>query len=422
MVKYIIKTPDKNQQMNIAFISYWSCPLTKLGVLNSGGMSVYLLNLANELSILGHQVHIFTRAHSRTDENELVTHKSVKIIHLPQKEKDLYQDIYRFAQGISAYCKINKINYDIIHSHYFYSGLVAIELQKEYRIPHVFTFHSLGKFEKNYDAVKTEKRIGAEKFIVKNADGIVVSTEAERSSITENYQGSKNKIYIISPGVDHRIFKKMHKGHARKLINIPGNLKVILFIGRIDPNKGINILLEAVSILVDKYPDYANKYRVILIGGDTESDEFWENKEVIKIKDIIRTKKLSCCVKFIGNKFHGELPIYYSAADLVIIPSYHESFGLVALEAMSSGAAVIASKVGGLSYLIKEGVTGRFFKSGDTLGLSEIIWELLNDDKQRLKLGNKAIVESKKYCWNIQAERIVKIYKSLVCPVEKFRK
>lgn len=404
--------------MNIAFISYWSCPLTKLGILDSGGMSVYLINFANELANLGNKVDIYTRTHKRIDEDEIVRHELVKIIHLPQKNKDLYQDIYNFSDEIIKYAKSNNINYDIIHSHYYYSGLVAIELQKTYHVSHVFTFHSLGKFEKSYDRKNTDKRIEAERLIVKNSDQIVVSTLAELNSIVANYKGDKNKIRIITPGVDHHIFKEMPKDITRKMIGVPVDLKLILYIGRIDPNKGINILLQAVSDLTKKYSEFSQKYRVILIGGDIKSNIFWKNREVIKIRTLIEEKDLACCVKFIGSKFHSELPKYYSAADLFILPSFHESFGLVVLEAMASGVVVIASRVGGLSYLVKDKVNGRLFERGNSKELGRIIWELLNDQKQMAYLSKNAISTSQKYCWNIQAGKILKIYNKLK---EKFQ-
>lgn len=374
---------------------------------------MYLINLANELAVLGNRVDIFTRFHKRIDEDEMIRHKSVRIIHLPQKEKDLYEDTANFSKEIIKYAAEKKLKYDILHTHYYYSGLVAIQLQKTFSVPHVFTFHSLGKFEKSRDRQNTNKRIKAEGLIVKNCDQIIASTVAELDSIVLNYGGDKNKIRIITPGVDHHIFKEMPKDEARKMIGVPTDLKLILYIGRIDPNKDINILLQAVSDLTKKYSEFSQKYRVILIGGDIKSNIFWKNREVIKIRTLIEEKDLACCVKFIGSKFHSELPKYYSAADLFILPSFHESFGLVVLEAMASGVVVIASRVGGLSYLVKDKINGRLFERGNSKELSRIIWELLNDQKQMKLLSKNAVSSSQKYCWGIQAKKVMEIYNKL---------
>lgn len=400
--------------MNIAFISYWSCPLTRLGVLSSGGMNVYVINLANNLGLLGHRVDIYTRTHKEDDERIIETHKNVRIIHLTDRGEDHYKNVNSYTERFLEFMDKNSLRYDIFHAHYFYSGLIGLKLKEKLSIPLVFTFHAMGAMKDLYGGVRDEKRINAEKEIVKLTDSIISSVELERKELIQNYQAENKKIFTVPPGVNHHIFRKIDKKLARKKIGITRKKKIILFVGRIDPIKGITLLINAVARLSKIHANFENNFKVLLIGGDIGSRNFWRYPEVIKIQSLIEKLDLACCVKFIGAKPHYVLPYYYNASDVVVMPSKYESFGLVVLEAMASGACVIASKVGGLSYLITDKRDGRFFKSGDLQNLSEIIWELLNNDKQREDLGRSAIESSQKYCWDIQAEKVVSVYKKLI--------
>lgn len=400
--------------MNIAFISYWSCPLTRLGVLSAGGMNVYVANLANNLGMLGHKVDIYTPTHKENDEKIVRTHEHVRIIHLSSKKDNLYEEAQTFSRKIMEFADKNSAKYDVLHSHYFYSGLVGLTLAPELSIPLFITFHALGITKELYAGIKDKNRIAAEQKIVAGVSGIISSVKLEREELIKSYNADRSKIYVVFPGVNHHLFRKMDKRLAKKKVAIGGKQKIILFVGRIDPIKGISLLIDAVYKLAQIHKNFTNNFKILLIGGDIESRNFWRYPEVIKIQSLIEKLDLACCVKFIGAKPHNVLPYYYNAADLVVMPSKYESFGLVVLEAMASGVTVVASRVGGLSYLLKDKLNGRFFRSGDSTGLSKVVWELLNDDKQRERLGQAAAVESLKFCWDIQAKKILEIYKKFI--------
>ncbi len=394
--------------MNIAFISYWSCPLTKVGVLASGGMNIYILNLANNLGDLGHKVDIFVRVHRQKDEKILQTHKNVRIIHLG---KVRIEEINPFTKKITEFIKRNKFKYDVLHAHYFYSGLIGIRLRKTLSIPMLVTFHSLGKTKELYAGIHDKFRLKSEENIVKLADGIIASTELEKSDLRESFKAEKDKIFVVSPGVNHHLFRPRNKVLSRLKFHLPHKPKIILFVGRIDPIKGITFLIEAIIKLTRQYKTFEKNYRVLLIGGDISSSIFWQNREVKKIKQMILTKDLECCIKFIGSRPHYLLPYYYSAADILVAPSLYESFGLVVSEAMASGTCVLVSRVGGLKYLVTDRVNGRFFENGNVRDLSATLWELLNDKRQRDELGRYAVLASQKYCWDIQAQKIIEVYR-----------
>lgn len=401
--------------MNIAIVSYWSCPLTRLGVLNAGGMSVYLLGLANELGKIGHSVDIYTRCHKENDEGIIWVNKNIRIIHLKINNKlDHYKGAVIFGGVISQYIKRTRLNYHLFHAHYFFSGVTCLALSKKINLPVVITFHTLAAMKDLYGGIKDEKRRQTEIEIAQKVNGIISSTELEKDELVKLYKVPAKKISVVSPGVNFNLFKRRDKAKSRNMLNLDYHKDIILFVGRIDPIKGIEFLIEAVAYLVNKIPEFEDNFRVLLIGGDVKSKNFWQHPEVKKIKNLIIEKKLECCVKFLGSRPHNILPFYYSAADVVVAPSVYESFGLVILEAMASGACVLVSCVGGLKYLVDDKINGRLFESGNFVSLADILWQLLSDASQRQKLGRKAIDKARRFSWNKQAGKIVEVYKKYI--------
>lgn len=394
--------------MRIAFISYWSCPLTKVGVLSAGGMSVYIMNLTRELVKSGHKIDIYTRVHKENDESVISRKDKIRIMHLKASNPEQY------AIRLMKYINDNSLSYDIIHCHYYLSGPIGCNIQNKMNIPCVITFHTLGIMKKIHAQMYDKKRIRIEKSTVNCVRGVISSTSLEKSELIKYYNADSSKITVIPPGVNHKIFRKYPEISSRLKLRLPNDKKIILFIGRIDPIKRINLLIEALGKLTGNHPGFENKFMVLLIGGDIASRSFWQNPEVKKIKTLIVKKNLECCIKFIGSQPHHMLPYYYCASDVVVMPSIYESFGLVVLEAMSSGRAVIASKVGGMAFLIKDRVNGRHFESENINELSDIVWELLNDPKQRQKLGDEAYKTAGKLSWERQAKETLSLYRKLV--------
>lgn len=405
--------------MKIAFISYWSCPLTKFGVLASGGMNVYMINLALSLGEMNHQVDIYTRVHKEADEYIKQLNDNVRVIHLSLSDSDHQKNTAIFADVIIKYISQNNLSYDILHAHYYYSGLAALKVGRFINLPVIQTFHTLGELKKRYAGIYSDSRIASERKIVSEVDAIIASTELEKKDLIDVYQSDKGKIFVVHPGVDHDIFRPIERHAARKKLRFAKRQKIILFVGRIDPVKGLTLLVDAVALLSDKFWHFKDNFRVYLIGGDIESKYFWKRKEVKKIKRMITEKHLACCVHFTGSKPYQLLPYYYSACDVIVMPSVYESFGLAVLEAMACSCAVIVSKVGGLKYLVNDSVNGRFFQSGSSRSLAMVLWDLLNDRKQREALGKNGVITSNKFCWDKQAKKTLTVYNKLR---EKYQK
>jgi D-inositol-3-phosphate glycosyltransferase len=377
-------------------------------------MNVYTLNLANSLAELGCSVDFYTRTHHENDEKIITTHNNVRIIHLTSSNKNLYQDSQSFALKVHKFIKREKLSYDLMHAHYFYSGLVGLFLKKTTGMPLFMTFHTLSAMKEKYGKVVDNTRQAAENEIIKYSDAIVASTGFEKRDLIVSYHADKSKIFVVHPGVNHEIFKPYHKLFSRRKLHLPIKPKIILYVGRIDPLKGIRFLIQAVACMVKTQPQFEEKFRILIIGGDVTGHNFWKNEEVQKIQKLITHENLSCCVTFAGSKPHDELPYYYSGSDVVVMPSVYESFGLVVLEAMACGSAVVATRVGGLKLLINDKINGRLFKSGDNDDFCNILWELLNNSEERNRLGRSAVISSQQYCWSKQAEKMLKVYRKLL--------
>lgn len=400
--------------MNIAMISYWACPLTRLGVGTAGGLNVYVLNLAQALGELGQKVDIYTREHPEGADQGVELHPNVNIIHFPQLASDLYQDIAPFVDQIEAYMKQHDLHYDIAHAHYYYSGLVGLQLQERLGIPSVMTFHTLGIMKQQFLGVVDPQRIAAETTIIEHVAGIVASTELEKADLVAWHHVPEDKIHTIHPGVDHHIFRPIERHIARQSVGISDDEKVVLFAGRIDPIKGLHVLLDGFALMLATAGPELQSTKLLVLGGNLNEEASWMTDEAQELRQQIDEQNLADHVIFPGSQPQETLASYYAATDLVVVPSAYESFGFVALEAMACGACVIASRVGGLQYLIQDGDNGRLFESRNIEELATLMRELLEDTAERERLGCNATASSYRYCWSKQAEKMVAVYQSLI--------
>ena len=400
--------------MKIAMISYWSCPLMTLGIGTAGGMNVYVLNLAQALGELGHSVDIYTAIHDEDDSIESPLHPNVAVIHLDRHTTDPYEDIDYFVEQIEAEALRREAPYDVLHAHYYYSGLAGLLLRERMQVPLVVTFHTLGTMKQQYLGLTDQRRIDAESDIIDQADGIIASTELEAADVMAWHQVPAEKLHTAHPGVDHHIFRPYDRDAARKILDLPPEAKIILFAGRIDRIKGIHLLIDAFAQLVTTGPPDLRSSKLLVIGGDPDDEDFWINGESSRLRQQIEDQHVEDRVAFVGSQPHNQLAYYYAAADLVAMPSAYETFGFVALEAMACSACVVASRVGGLQYLIEDGQNGRLFESQNVEELRAIMEELLEDPEQRERLGRNAAESSYQYCWSRQAEKAVDVYRSMV--------
>jgi D-inositol-3-phosphate glycosyltransferase len=410
--------------MNIAMLSYHTCPLATLGGKDTGGMNVYVRDLTIQLGRMGIHVDVFTR--SQDEHVPHVLHDlgfGNRVVHVPAgpeiplPKHELVEHLPEFVKGIQQFATDKGIRYDLIHSHYWMSGLAAAQLSDMWSgVPIVHMFHTLGEMKNRIARNSEEKegnyRLEGERKVINIADRIIVSTVAEQAQLEWIYQADISKISIIPPGVDTGHFYPIPVDEARQYIGLKSYNRMILFVGRIERLKGLETLIRAIACL--RLKDLKEPVRLAVIGGDPEAGPDELTEEMARIQKLCDELTVGKMVAFLGKQGQDTLPYYYSAAEVVVMPSYYESFGMVALEAMACGVPVIASQVGGLAFLVQDGVTGFTIPSEDHDALCEKLTALLGDESLRKQMGRAAADYAKKYDWKKIASEIVGIYEEQI--------
>jgi len=328
---------------------------------------------------------------------------------------EIYDYVPEFVENVREFARSQNITYDIIHSHYWLSGLAANELRKSWHAPVIHMFHTLGHMKNRIaqDAAdhESDTRIQAETQIMNKVDRLIAATPAERIQMMWLYGADMKKIRIISPGVDVNHFVHIPRADARAFIGVPEDDKMLLFVGRIERLKGVDTLLNALAILRENKASALEQMCLTVVGGAVE-DSSQEDREMTRLRRLEAELGLSDLVTFLGAKDQETLQYYYSAAEAVVMPSHYESFGMVALEAMACGTPVIASEVGGLAYLIQDGITGFHVPANDPEELAGKINLILNNEKLRREMSQFALEYAQNYSWSNIAEQILQLYNS----------
>ncbi len=342
-------------QLRIAMLSAHSCPVGQPGAKDTGGMSVYIVELARELGKQGHLVDVYTRVHDPRDNQVYALGQNARLIHLRAGEDEeihklaVYSHLPDFACNLENFREQNSLQYDLVFSHYWLSAWVGEYLQQWWHIPHITMFHTLGAVKNTIGIGEDEPelRIEMERDLAQNCHHIIASTEKEKEELIRHYSVSPESISVIPCGVNLEQFKPVDKGIAKQQLGLVDD-NIILFVGRIEPLKGIDQLLKAMPYLPN-----TKGLRLVIIGGDEHSQH-----EMKRLKRLSRQLHIEGSVTFLGLIKHEQMPYFYSAADVCVLPSYYESFGLVALESLACGTPVVATDVGDLKNIIRQGETG----------------------------------------------------------------
>ena len=414
-----------NRFVRIAMLSYHTCPLATLGGKDTGGMNVYVRDLARELGRRGVGVDVFTR--SQDDHVPHVLHDlgfGNRVVHVPAGPetpvpKDTLADyLGEFVAGVEGFARNKGVRYDLIHSHYWLSGLAALDLRASWGMPMVQMFHTLAAM-KNRVARSAEEaassfRLDSESRLLRDADCIVAATQAELAQFQWLYHADVRRVVVIPPGVDTSRFYPIPQDEAKEFVGVPCEQNMLLFVGRVEPLKGIDTLLEAVALLkqqgvLDRHP-----LCVAVIGGEPDADPERMSEEMGRLKTLRSTLGIDDVVTFLGKRDQDTLQYYYSAALAVVVPSHYESFGLVALEAMACGRPVVASETGGLAFLVRDNETGFHVPAGDAPALADRLRRLVEDEVLRTRLGRQASEYARSYSWPLIADQILGLYGTLL--------
>ncbi len=405
-------------------LSYHTCPLATLGGKDTGGMNVYVRDLTRHLGQMGIHVDVFTR--SQDEHVPHVLHDlgfGNRVVHVPAgaevplPKPDLIAHIPTFARWILEFTRSKGLEYDLIHSHYWMSGIAAKYLKEAWNVPVVHMFHTLGHMKNRvagFGEAEGEYRINGEQEVLSLAERIVAAMPAELAQLQWLYKADTRKIAVVPPGVDISQFYPIPKDEAREFTNIPLEHQNILFVGRIEPLKGVDLLIQAIGMMTQQRFIDRKKLSVTIIGGDPAVSRAEMTHEMARLQDLRNEYGIGDVVTFLGKRSQDTLAYYYSSADILVMPSHYESFGMVALEAMACGTPVVATEVGGLAYLIKDGLTGFLFPGDDPNALCDRLTALLTNPTARVQMGKRATEHAQQYRWHEVAGQLVRVYQSVL--------
>lgn len=417
---------EQSPVRRVAMLSVHTGPLAQMGGSKTGGMNVYVRELSRALGQKGLQVDVFTRS---TGDSEPRIHteigNGVRVVYVPGGPQEIASPdallpfLDEFAAGVLHFAREQGIRYDLLHSHYWLSGLVAETLRHQWQdIPIIQMYHTLGHMKNQIAQEERHRaspaRIEGEQRIAQFANRLVAATPTEYEQLRHHYGADGDKIAVIPPGVDLCNFHPRRKLDVRRRLGLPPDRRIALFVGRIEPLKGIDTILQATDVLRAENPELVKQLTVAIVGGSPWAAQV--DAEMARLQTLRAELKLERAVRFLGARQQAVLPAFYSAADVVLMPSHYESFGMVGLEAMACGAPVIAAQVGGLAHLVKDGLTGFLVPPRAPMALAERMDLLLTDELLRWQMGRAARQEARGYGWRRIAEQMLTLYREVVAP------
>jgi D-inositol-3-phosphate glycosyltransferase len=401
----------------VCLLSVHTSPLEQPGTGDAGGMNVYVVETALRMARRGIEVEIFTRATSSEHAPVAELAPGVLVRHVVAGpfeglgKNDLPSQLCAFTAGVlRAEARHEPGWYDVVHSHYWLSGQVGWLARDRWGVPLVHTAHTLGRVKNAAlaagDPPEPMVRVIGEDQVVAEADRLVCNTDTEARELVELYGADPARIVTIPPGVDLARFRPGDQAAARRALGVPPDAVVLAFAGRIQPLKAPDVLLRAVAVLLEREPDLRSRLVVPVVGGPSGSG--LEHPE--SLAQLASALGLDGVVRFVPPVAQGELAEWYAAADLVAVPSYNESFGLVAVEAQASGTPVVAAAVGGLTTVVDDGRSGVLVESHRADDWAEALARLVHDPDLRDRLARGAIAQAAQFSWDATAEQTLETY------------
>jgi D-inositol-3-phosphate glycosyltransferase len=410
----------------IATLMVHTSPLDQPGAGDAGGMNIYVVESAERMAAMGVSVDIFTRRHSPDLPDVVELSPGVRVRHLniganSATKEELPALIPNISEAFSKVLENEK--YDVIHSHYWISGKVAMPVAKKFGIPLAHTMHTMARV-KNMNLAEGERpepmiRVQGETQVVAAADALIANTDAEAASLVSLYEACPDNVSVVSPGVDLYTFTTGNgRKAAREAVGLPQDAHILAFVGRIQPHKGPEVLIRAVAEMLNHSPHLRPKLITIIMGGASGSGL----GEVERLKDLVSWLNISDVVRFENPVPRAQIPQWYRAADLVCVPSYSESFGLVALEAQACGTPVVATAVGGLRTAVADGISGVLVDGHDPRAWSSVLARLIQEPQRRVLLSMGAIEHASHFGWDATARGTLDIYDRIIATSASARK
>jgi D-inositol-3-phosphate glycosyltransferase len=399
----------------IAVISMHTSPTASLGQNANGGLNVYVREISAAFSERGIATDIFTRKLTVDDPNVETLAPLSRVIYLPAgkglDKYSLYREVPSFASRIAEFAARENISYDLLYSHYWLSGEVACLLRPQLAAGWAHIAHTLGMVKNRTLAAgarpEPEVRIRVEAELAQQADLLIASTEDEAQELVHGYGADPQRVRVVPPGVDLGMFQPVDRAEARRKIGYDAG-RILLFVGRLERLKGVEIAIRSLGLLRDRQHD---DVRLLILGEDShEGDE----SEKDRLKAIAAEVGVRDRVDFIGSIAQHELPYFYAAADVCVMPSYSESFGLVALEAQACGCPVVASGVSGLRSVVRDEVSGYLIDEHDPAAYAERIGRLLENGELAQQMGRRGRLLAQRFSWTRTADRLEGLFEQVV--------
>ena len=397
----------------VAYLSMHTSPLDIPGVGHAGGMNVYIDELAATMVGRGVEATVFTRRTHDDQPVELVTESGYRVVHIDagpaeRLEVDqLAEWVKVFAGGVIH--EMRSADYNVVHSHYWLSGWAGLLVKQALGIPLANSFHTLARVK---DAARREGqplepllRLAAESELIGSSDCVVASTDQEADELIDHYGADPERLCVNPPGIDRSIFQPGDKSEARAALGL-GEEPVVLFVGRIQPLKGVDVAVDAFAEVVRLLPEA----RLVLVGGPSGSAG---STEVTRIRQRIADLGIADSVRTWEAQPHADVAAFYQAADVLVVPSRSESFGLVAVEAQAVGLPVVAANVGGLRHVVQQRISGILVDGWDANDFAKAILELLQSPATRDELSTGALESSKRFSWDTTADRLLELYEGI---------
>ncbi|SDR76964.1 D-inositol-3-phosphate glycosyltransferase [Actinopolymorpha singaporensis] len=410
----------------VAMLSVHTSPLDQPGTGDAGGMNVYVVELARRMAALGIEVEIFTRATSSDQPPIVEAEPGVRVRHVVAgpfaglAKDELPAQLCAFARGVLRAEAAHDVGwYDLIHSHYWLSGQVGALAKERWGVPLVHSMHTMAKV-KNAQLAKGDRpepraRVIGEEQVVEAADWLVANTDEEARQLVELYDADPAGVVTVNPGVDLEVFAPGDTRSARRELGLPDDAVVLMFAGRIQPLKAPDVLVRAAAELVRVRPGLRRRLVVAIVGGPSGSGTAAPGK----LARLARDLGLGDVVRFVPPVRQAELARWYRAATLVAVPSYNESFGLVALEAQACGTPVVAAATGGLLTAVADDVSGVLVDGHDPRRWAKVLGELLDASDRLARLGEGGLRHAQGFGWAVTAARMLDVYSAALAPPER---
>ena len=402
----------------VAMISMHTSPLATPGLGDAGGLNVYVAELARRLGERGLKVDVFTRRDSHDVPDIVEVHEHTRVIHVTAGPPEYVakEALPSLTDEFSAQLESRLDQHDLIHSHYWLSGQVGLQLKRSHGIPLVHTMHTMARVKNSNlsrdQPVESDVRERGEAAIVRSADVLTANTPDEAAELCSHYRARGEQIMIVPPGVDLHTFHPCNQPKSRAQFGVAQDIQVILFVGRIQPLKAPDVLIKAVAELTRRDPTRRDRLQLIIIGGPSGSNGEWSQT----LGPLAIDHGIEDMVDFRPHSARSELFRWYCVSDVVAVPSYNESFGLVALEAQACGRPVIAADVGGLRHAVRDHYSGLLVNGHEERRWADALAMILDDHAEMIRMGTNAAAHAATFSWDNTAAATLQAYRTALLP------